>query len=59
MPLLIFAALLFVLLGLLWVIGAGVLFGVALSNTRPTLDRILDHRGGRCACRFPLRDHTS
>jgi hypothetical protein len=58
MPFLIVMILVFVLLGMLWVIGAGLLLGTALSGVPGVLDRILNYKGKNCACHFPFKHHT-
>jgi len=55
MPFLIFFMLLFILLGLLWVAGAGLLLGTAISRLPKVLDRIFDYKGRSCTCHFPFK----
>jgi hypothetical protein len=59
MPILIFCMLLFILLGILWLIGAGLLFGALLGKTGAGVGSALDYHGKNCACRFPFRGHTT
>ena len=59
MPFLIFFMLLFLCLGLIWVIAAGLLVGTLVSRIPNVLDRALDYKGpGYCACHFPFQHHT-
>jgi uncharacterized membrane protein YedE/YeeE len=55
MPLLVFFMLVFVLLGALWVIGAGLLLAGVISGTAKGLGEMLDYRGRRCTCHFPFK----
>lgn len=55
MPFLVFFMLLFVFLGLLWVVGAGLLVGTLVSRVPNVLDKILDYKGENCACHFPFK----
>ena len=55
MPFLILFMLVFILLAVVWVIGAGLLLGTLLSNGARTLGSTLDYKGKKCACHFPFR----
>jgi hypothetical protein len=59
MPILIFCMLLFILLGILWIIGAGLLFGTILSRMGENAGKALDHESSNCVCHFPYRGHTT
>lgn len=57
MPLLIFFMLLFIGLGLIWVVAAGLLAANYASGGMHLLERTLEYKGGPCACHFPPRYH--
>ena len=57
MPFFIFFMLLFVALGLIWIVGAGLLVGTVLSGIPHVLDKVLDYKGKHCACSFPFHEH--
>ena len=58
MPFLIFFMLLFVALGLIWIVGAGLLVGTLFSGIPHVLDKVLDYKGTHCACHFPFKHHV-
>ncbi len=58
MLLLVFFMLLFVGLGLIWVVGAGVLAGAVISRVPNFLDAVLNYKGKNCACHFPFGPHV-
>ena len=58
MPILIFLMLLFIGLGLVWVVGAGLLIGTVISRVPNALDAVLDYKGKNCACHFPFGHHV-
>ena len=55
MPFLIFFMLIFILLGMLWLIGAGLLFGTALSRLPRVAGRMFAYKGRYCTCHFPFK----
>jgi len=56
MPLLIFFMLLFILLGMLWVIGAVLLVATVFSGgPSRVMDRLTDYKGRHCTCHFPFK----
>jgi hypothetical protein len=57
MALFIFFMLLFVALGLVWLVAAGLLVGTLFSGIPRVLDRVLDYKGKHCACSFPFHEH--
>jgi hypothetical protein len=48
--------LLFVMLGLLWVIAAGLLVGNLITHA-PRVLRMLNHKGDHCACYLGMKHH--
>ena len=58
---LIFVAfmLLFVMLGLLWVLAAGVLVAAYLVRAPRVLEKMLDHGEEHCACFLGLKQHRA
>jgi hypothetical protein len=57
MPILFVFMLLFVALGLIWIVGAGLLVGTLFSGIPHVLDKVLDYHGKHCACSFPFHEH--
>lgn len=57
MPFLIFFMLLFVVLGLIWVVAASLLASTALAGIPHVLDKVLNYKGKHCACSFPFGPH--
>jgi len=57
MPFLIVFMLLFLGLGLIWIVAAGLLAATALSRSPRVIDKILDYHGKHCACSFPFHHH--
>jgi hypothetical protein len=57
MPILVPFLLLFVALGLLWVVAAALLVGTLIVQAPRVLERVLDHRGDNCACYLGLKPH--
>jgi len=55
MPFLVVFMLLFIGLALVWVIGAGLLFGTLLSRIPNLLDKALVSKSEHCACHFPFK----
>jgi hypothetical protein len=58
MPILVLFMLLFIVLGLIWVVGACLLVGNLVSGLPRVFDNVLDYKGKNCACRFPFKHHT-
>jgi hypothetical protein len=58
MPFFIFLMLVFILLGMLWVIGAGLLLAGFFSGAARGLEQIFDYRGRNCTCHFPFKHPT-
>jgi hypothetical protein len=57
MPILVPFLLLFVMLGLLWVVAAGLLVGTLIVHAPRVLEKMLDHKGDTCACYLGLKHH--
>jgi hypothetical protein len=57
MPLFIFFMLLFIVLGLIGFVAAGLLVGTLFSGIPHVIDRMLDYKGKHCACSFPFHEH--
>ncbi len=55
MPILIFMMLLFIGLGLIWVIAAGVMVGTLVAGIPNVLDKVLDYKGENRADHFPFK----
>lgn len=55
MPFLILLMLVFLLLGMLWVIGAGLLIAGFFSGTSRGLGQVFDYHGRHCTCHFPFK----
>jgi hypothetical protein len=58
MPILIFFMLLFIALGLVWLVGAGLLAATVVSSLPRVFDKVLDYKGKSCACHFPFKHHV-
>ncbi len=58
MPILVFFMLLFIGLGLIWVVAAGLLLGTVISGIPGALDKMLDYKGEHCVCHFPFKHQT-
>ena len=59
MPVLIPFLLLFVMLGLLWVIAVAVLVGALIFRAPRALEKIFGHGEEHCACYLGLKHHHS
>lgn len=57
MPVLVPFLLLFVMLGLLWVVAAGLLVGSLVINAPHVLEKMLDYKGDHCACYLGMKHH--
>jgi hypothetical protein len=57
MPILVPFLLLFVMLGLLWVVAAGLLVGTLAKQAPRVLEKMLDHKGDNCACFLGMKHH--
>ncbi|MBZ5577749.1 MAG: hypothetical protein LAP40_14405 [Acidobacteriia bacterium] len=57
MPFLIVFMLLFVGLGLIWIVAAGLLAATALSRSPRVIDKVLDYQGKHRACYYPFHRH--
>ena len=57
MPFLIVFMLLFVGLGLVRIVAAGLLAGTVFARVPNILDKVLDYKGKHCACTFPFGRH--
>jgi len=57
MPILVPFLLLFVMLGLLWVVAAGLLVGTLAKQAPRILEKMLSHKGDNCACFLGMKHH--
>jgi hypothetical protein len=57
MPILVPFMILFIVLGLLWVVAAGLLVGNLVSRAPRLLERVLEHKEENCACYLGLKHH--